>query len=666
MLHCSEFTNTRGGKMINIRQMIAMFTVVFMMFLPVFSLADNEVVLPATGQRDCYDESGNEMPCSLTDAEGQDAEVVAGFDWSDWDTYNARFTNNPGGTVTDRLTGLMWLQNGNCIGTEYPLFDNDIVAGDGKVTRLHCLDFIKGMNDGTYSNCGAGYTDWRLPNVNELESLVHADKADTAAWLNSQSFASIQSDFYWSSTWRNGGNDVFIVDMEAGWLIPGIYSADYHVLPVRAGQLNNPDPAYPSNIWKTGQYTCFDDNNQTDVDCTGTGQDGEIQAGVAWPATRFTDNLDGTMNDNLPELMWLQDANCINTHYPTFDNDNTPGDGRVTWQHALDFVNGINDGMYSSCDGGYRDWRLPNRKELRSLLNYRDPLPALVLTNAAWLKNQGFSNVEADNYWTSTSIAALSERAWRITLADEEVADSLKTFDHFVWPVRSGLLNGNITVTDSTAPADDHLVLLGDVATGRYAEQTVTITNDGNVAFHIGGIGSNDSLEAPFSIPYNNCGGKNLLPTESCSFKVRFAPLHYGFYNDTFDIAHYDPNENPVTVSVSGTNLGGGIIELARTGRVWSYYPFDDGYFMAGVAWPSPRFTDHEDGTLTDNLTGLMWTKNANLPAGSKTWQEALNVVAGLTTGNHGDWRLPNLVELESLVHADETDTAAWLNDQGF
>ena len=33
--------------MINIRQMIAMFTVVFMMFLPVFSLADNEVVLPA-------------------------------------------------------------------------------------------------------------------------------------------------------------------------------------------------------------------------------------------------------------------------------------------------------------------------------------------------------------------------------------------------------------------------------------------------------------------------------------------------------------------------------------------------------------------------------------------------------------------------------------------
>ena len=71
--------------MINIRQMIAMFTVVFMMFLPVFSLADNEVVLPATGQRDCYDESGNEMPCSLTDAEGQDAEAVAGFDWSDWD-----------------------------------------------------------------------------------------------------------------------------------------------------------------------------------------------------------------------------------------------------------------------------------------------------------------------------------------------------------------------------------------------------------------------------------------------------------------------------------------------------------------------------------------------------------------------------------------------------
>jgi hypothetical protein len=31
-----------------------------------------------------------------------------------------------------------------------------------------------------------------------------------------------------------------------------------------------------------------------------------------------------------------------------------------------------------------------------------------------------------------------------------------------------------------------------------------------------------------------------------------------------------------------------------------------------GVAWPNPRFTDNSDGTVTDNLTGLIWLKNAN------------------------------------------------------
>ena len=131
------------------RRIILMITVVFM-FIPVLSLADNEVDLPATGQATCYDESGNVMSCSVTDSKGQDAEVTAGFDWSGWDTYNNRFTNNFDGTVTDRLTGLMWLQNGNCISSEYPSFDNDNTAGDGKVTRLHGLVFIKGINDGTY------------------------------------------------------------------------------------------------------------------------------------------------------------------------------------------------------------------------------------------------------------------------------------------------------------------------------------------------------------------------------------------------------------------------------------------------------------------------------------------------------------------------------------
>ena len=65
---------------------------------------------------------------------------------------------------------------------------------------------------------------------------------------------------------------------------------------------------------------------------------------------------------------------------------------------------------------------------------------------------------------------------------------------------------------------------------------------------------------------------------------------------------------------------------------------------------------DNGDGTVTDNLTGLIWLKNANC-FGLRNWEQALtdcNGLAhgqcGLTDGSSGaQWRLPNLFELESL-----------------
>jgi len=62
------------------------------------------------------------------------------------------------------------------------------------------------------------------------------------------------------------------------------------------------------NLPRTGQTKCYDTYG-TEISCAGTGQDGEIQAGVAWPEPRFTDNGDGTMTDTLTGLMWTKDAN---------------------------------------------------------------------------------------------------------------------------------------------------------------------------------------------------------------------------------------------------------------------------------------------------------------------------------------------------------------------
>ncbi len=51
---------------------------------------------------------------------------------------------------------------------------------------------------------------------------------------------------------------------------------------------------------------------------------------------------------------------------------------------------------------------------------------------------------------------------------------------------------------------------------------------------------------------------------------------------------------------------------VPRTGQTTSYAVRDDGALQKGVAWPTPRFTDNNNGTITDNLTGLIWLKNAN------------------------------------------------------
>jgi len=108
----------------------------------------------------------------------------------------------------------------------------------------------------------------------------------------------------------------------------------------------------------------------------------------------------------------------------------------------------------------------------------------------------------------------------------------------------------------------------------------------------------------------------------------------------------------------SGQGANEAPAQLWKTGQKFTYVFGDDGILQKGVAWPAPRFIDHRDGTVTDNLTGLMWTKNANLPKGNTTWQEALDYVKTLSTGGHSDWRLPNRKELFSLIDRGKLDPA--------
>lgn len=91
---------------------------------------------------------------------------------------------------------------------------------------------------------------------------------------------------------------------------------------------------------------------------------------------------------------------------------------------------------------------------------------------------------------------------------------------------------------------------------------------------------------------------------------------------------------------------------VARTGQTHVYYSGDDGFYQAGIAWPSPRFTDNNDGTITDLLTGLMWISAPHsLPGdiGVTNWWAAINYCESLEYAGYSDWRLPNIRELHSF-----------------
>ncbi len=241
----------------------------------------------------------------------------------------------------------------------------------------------------------AGYGDWRLPDRKELRSLVNYEESDQATWLNNQGFSNLQADFYWSSTtYRPSTGAAWLVAMDKGTVGFSGKTTGYYVLAVRSGQTGG-DISLP----KTGQTTLYV-----------TGDDGDLQRGVSWPDPRFTDNSDGTITDKLTGLMWDRTGNRF---------------GQNTWVETFNNVSGLPL-------AGYSDWRMPNVTELESLIN------AEKADQAAWLNNQGFSNLQADIYWSSTTYGQSTLNAWYVHMSSGSIPYNTKSGSSYVLAVRSG------------------------------------------------------------------------------------------------------------------------------------------------------------------------------------------------------------------------------------
>jgi len=181
--------------------------------------ASADPILAATGQNTCYDASGNVISCAGT---GQDGEYQLG------DTASPRFTDNSDGTVTDNLTGLIWLKNANCSAT---------LGGVAKTTTLVWADALTWSNNMANGSCGlsdgsvAG--DWRLPNINELASLIDYQVGSAPRIPSGHPFSSVQSSLYWSSTsYRPRLSSAWVVNFTTG-NTDSSGKTDFYVWPVR-------------------------------------------------------------------------------------------------------------------------------------------------------------------------------------------------------------------------------------------------------------------------------------------------------------------------------------------------------------------------------------------------------------------------------------------------
>ena len=166
------------------------------------------------------------------------------------------------------------------------------------------------------------------------------------------------------------------------------------------------DALSKTQIPKTGQTTSY-----------ATGDDGHLEKGLDWPDPRFTNNYDGTITDNLTGLVWLKNAKPEHT---------------MTWSNAVLFCNILENGNYGLVDGSSEgDWRLPNVRELQTLLDYSQISPCIP-------SGHPFTDLENTTYWTSTKSIFQPFYSWGVNLGTGSSGFYPNTNSYYVLPVRDG------------------------------------------------------------------------------------------------------------------------------------------------------------------------------------------------------------------------------------
>ena len=278
------------------------------------------------------------------------------------------FVQNTDGTVTHTPTGLVWQacsvgqtwdgSNGTCTGTAKTYYFPDAM----KVTS----DF-------------AGKSDWRVPNIVELNSIVDLKKYNPA--INKSLFPQMPTDngYLCSTYYAANKNYVWVSRLTAsgenGYTISSSISSNFF---------------YSGYTYRPGYVNYYDGGNYIRL------VRGQPLA-TTLRLTEFKDNNDGSVSHLKTGLIWQRCAVG-----QTWNNGGCDGkEATYTQDKAVKLTSDL---------GGNTDWRLPTYKELLTIVDYSQSSPA---TNSIV-----FPDAPSSFFWTATDTAASNNSAWSVDFAN--------------------------------------------------------------------------------------------------------------------------------------------------------------------------------------------------------------------------------------------------------
>jgi len=317
------------------RRLSLVFSLFIVVMMVSVTMAQNDLTYPVvdTNQSHCFNDT-SAISCGSS-FNGQDAQ---------YNGLQPAYQDNGDGTVTDLNTGLMWW------------------ADSG--SKMSFADAIASTSSVNF----AGYTDWRIPTIKELYSLMDFTGLDVSGLTDVNSpMPFINDDVF---VFQYGDTTAGERAIDAQWISSNVYVDTV---------MNNQECFFGVNF-ADGRIKCYPTASR------GNGYFVYyVRGGTDYGVNNFVDNGNGVVTDNATGLTWMQ-------------NDNGAG---VLWGDALNYCENLSL-------AGADDWRLPNVKELHSIVDYtRSPdttNSAAIdpLFNSTQITNEA-GNLDYGFYWSSTT-----------------------------------------------------------------------------------------------------------------------------------------------------------------------------------------------------------------------------------------------------------------------